>query len=55
MRLLCVRMGVRRYGTPCNIYKDESILKSDNNHSFKKFRIDYICPTNAHKKFDYRV
>ena len=29
---------LRWYGTPCNIYKDERILKYDYNNSFKTFK-----------------
>ena len=35
------------YLTPCNIYKDERILKYDYNHGFRNFKICNICPKNA--------
>ena len=39
------------YGTPCNIQKDESILKYVHNQGFKNFEIYDICPQNAFIKF----
>ena len=42
---------LRWYGTPCNIFKDDRILKNDCNHGFKNFKIYYICPQNAFIKF----
>ena len=35
---------LRWYGTPCNIFKDDRILKYDYNHGFKNFKIYNICP-----------
>ena len=45
---------LRWYGTYCNIYKDERILKSNYDHHFKNFKIYYICPKIAFLKFDKR-
>ena len=39
------------FATPCNFYKNESFLNYDNNHSFKIFKLYYICPKNAFIKF----
>ena len=39
------------YGTPRNIYKDERILRYDNNHGFKIFKIYNIFPKIAFKNF----
>ena len=50
----CCRVFWQWYGTPCNIYKDERILKSNYNHGFKNFKTYYICPQNAFLKFDKR-
>ena len=30
---------LRWYGTPCNIFKKDRILKNDYNHGFKNFKI----------------
>ena len=38
-------------GTPCNIFKDERILKNDYNYGFKIFKIYNICP----KKCIYKI
>ena len=35
---------LRWYGTPCNIFKDDRILKNYYNHGFKNFKIYNICP-----------
>ena len=45
---------LRWYGTPCNIFKDDRILKNDYNLSFKNFKIYNICPQNAFIKFHKR-
>ena len=37
------------YGTPCNIYKDERILKYEYSHGFKNFKIYYISPKYIYK------
>ena len=42
------------YGTPCNIFKDDRILKHDYNHGFKNFKICKICPKIAFIKFHKR-
>ena len=42
---------LRWYGTPCNIFKDDRILKNGYNHGFKNFKIFIICPQNAFIKF----
>ena len=42
------------YGTLCNIFKDERILKYDYDHCFKNFKIYSICPKNAFLKFQKR-
>ena len=42
-----LRIVLRWYGTPCNIFKDVRILKSDYNHVFKYFKIYNICPKNC--------
>ena len=39
------------YGTPCNIYKDEMILKYDYNNGSENFKIYNTCPKNALKNF----
>ena len=55
--LYSVRMllpGLRWYGTPCNIFKDDRILKNDYNYGFKNFKIYNICPKNAFIKFHKR-
>ena len=46
--------ALRWYGTPCNIFKDDRILKYDNNHGFKNFKIYNIRPKNAFIKFHKR-
>ena len=45
MYMYCLRW----YGTPCNIYKDERILKYHYNHGFKDFNIlnNKSCTQNA--------
>ena len=40
------------YETPCNVYKDERILKSDYNQGLKNFKIYNIFPQNALIQFD---
>ena len=45
---------LRWYGTPCNIFKDERILKNDYNHGYKNLPIYNICPQNAFIKFHKR-
>ena len=47
----CELFVLRWYGTPCNIFKDDRILKNDYNHCFKNFKIYNICPKNAFIKF----
>ena len=47
-------ISLRWYGTPCNIFKDDRILKNDHNHGFKYFKIYNICPKNAFIKFHKR-
>ena len=42
--------ALRWYGTPCNIFKDDRILKNDKNHGFKNFKIYNILPQNVFKK-----
>ena len=42
--------NLRWYGTPCNIFKDDRILKNDYNHGFKIFKIN-ICPQYAYKYY----
>ena len=45
------KVKLRWYGTPCNIIKDERILKYDYNHDLKNFKIYNICHKNALIKF----
>ena len=45
---------LRWYGTPCNIFKDDRILKNNYNHGFKNFKIYNICPKNPFIKFHKR-
>ena len=45
---------LRWYGTPCNIFKDNRILKNDYKHGFKNFKICNICPKNSFIKFHKR-
>ena len=45
---------LRWYGTPCNIFKDNRILKKNYNHGFKNFKIYNICPKNPFIKFHKR-
>ena len=47
-------LNLRWYGTPCNIFKDDRILKNDYNHAFKNFKIYDICPQNAFIKYHKR-
>ena len=47
-------ISLRWCGTPCNIYKDDRILKNDYNHRFKNFKIYNICPQNTFIKFHKR-
>ena len=42
------------YGTPCNIYIDDWILKSDYHYGFKMFKIYNICPKNTFIKFSLK-
>ena len=44
--ILCILKWLWWYGTPCNIHKDEIILKYDHNHFFKN-----IFPKTAFIKF----
>ena len=46
---------LRWYGTPCNIFKDERILKYDYVHGFKNLKIYSICPKNAFLKFYSKI
>ena len=46
---------LRLYGTPCNIFKDDRIIKHDYNHGFKIFIIYNICPQNAFIKFHREI
>ena len=45
---------LRWYGTPCNIYKDERILKYDYNHTFKTFKSITFAQKIAFIKFHKR-
>ena len=45
---------LRWYGTSCDIFKDDRILKIDYNNGFKNFKIYNICPQNAFLKFHKR-
>ena len=42
------------YLTPCNIFKDDRILKNNYNRSFKNFKIYNFCPKNPFIKFHQR-
>ena len=46
-----MKVNLRWYGTPCNIFKDDQILKNDYNHGFKNFKIYNIYSKNAFIKF----
>ena len=46
---------LRWYETPCNIFKDERILKYDYVHGFKNLKIYSICPKNAFLKFYSKI
>ena len=52
--VLKVNLLLRWYETPCNIFKDNRILKKNYNHGFKNFKIYNICPKNAFIKFPKR-
>ena len=45
--LIALKITLRWYGIPCNIYKDERIL----NYDFKIFKIYNISPQNAFIKY----
>ena len=46
---------LRWYGTTCNIFKDDRILKNNYNHGFKNFKIYNICPKNPFIKFHKEI
>ena len=50
----CELFVLRWYGTPCNIFKDDRILKNDYNRGSKNFKIYNNCPQNAFIKFHKR-
>ena len=43
--------SLRWYGTPCNIFMDERVLKYDYDQGFKNVKIYNICPKNAFTKY----
>ena len=53
---ICASIVYRKgwYGTPCNIYSDDRILKSVYNYGFKMLKIYNICPKNTFKKFELK-
>ena len=55
-KIICFQIitKLRWYGTPCNIFKDDRILKNNYNHGFKNFKIYNICPKNPFIKFHKR-
>ena len=54
LHALQVLKVLRWYGTPCNIFKDNRILKNDYKHGFKNFKICNICPKNSFIKYHKR-
>ena len=49
--ILCILKWLNWCGEPCDIHKDERILKYDHNHFLKSFNIYNIFPKNAFIKF----
>ena len=42
--------SLRWYGTPCNIFMDERVLKYDYDQGFKNVKIYNICPQKRLKE-----